>query len=124
MAEGLSGTYAFNNVAWTLQPTTGKWVERTNYGMDGSAHPIYSQFRSFEATFELSSTEDAKQFIDFYNTVSVTGSLTVCLPQWGSIDYRFKNYSGSTMMEPTVDAYFQGYIQSVRLLLVNINTNQ
>lgn len=120
---GASGTYATNGTDWTLQPTTGHWVERNQYGIDGSGHPIYSNFRNFEATWELISTSDAKQIIDFYNTVSSTGSVVSCLPEWGNTNYEFRNYSGTTLQEPVVGEYFQGYIQSVKLLIINIRTN-
>lgn len=123
MTVGLSGSYATNDVNWTLQPTTGKWVERKSYGMDGNAHPIYSQFRNFEVTWELISPSEVKQIVDFYNTVSTTGTVVSCLPEWGANEYQFKNYSGTIMMEPVVGEYFQGYITSVRLLIVNARTN-
>lgn len=120
--QGFSGTYAFNNVDLTLQPTEGKWEGRSEYGVDGGAHPVYSQFRNFELTFDLISTSDAKQLIDFYNTVGNTGTCVACLPEWGNADYKFKNYSGTTLREPEVGAYFEGYINSVTLTVLNIRT--
>lgn len=119
---GASGTYAINNTDLTLQPTTGKWVERSQYGVDGAGHPIYSSFRSFELNWDLISPSQVKQLIDFYNTVSATGTVVACLPKWGDTDYVFFNYSGSTLGEPVVDTYFQGYLQSVKLLVLNIRT--
>lgn len=103
MTIGLSGTYAVNNVDLQLQPTTGKWVERTNYGFDGNAHPIYSAFRHFELTWDLISTNDAKQVIDIYNSIAVTGSVVFCLPKWGDQNYTFYNYSGTTVQEPVAE---------------------
>lgn len=97
-------------------------MERTNYGFDGGAHPIYSALRSFEMTFDLGSPSDVKEFIDIYNSVSATGSFVACLPKWGDPDYIFYNYSGTTVQEPSVGAYFQGFIQSVKLLLIGIRT--
>lgn len=123
MTTGLSGSYAFNDTNWTLQPTTGKWVDRTQYGVDGGAHPIYSNFRNFEVTWELISPTDAKQLIDFYETVSATGTLVSCLPKWRDPEFTFHNYSGTTVLEPVVGEYFQGYITSVKLLIMNIRTN-
>lgn len=120
---GLSGSYALNNTDLTLQPTTGKWMDRTNYGVDGGGHPVYSQLRSFELTWELISPSDAKQIIDTYNLVGNTGTVVACLPEWGTLEYQFRNYSGVTMQEPSVGTYFQGFIQTVRLLLLNIRTN-
>lgn len=123
MTTGLSGTYAINNTDLTLQPSTGRWVERTSYGVDGSGHPLYSNFRSFELTWELISTSDAKQLIDFFNTVSTTGTVVACLPKWRDTDYTFYNYSGTTIGEPAVGEYFQGFIQNVKMLLLNIRTD-
>lgn len=123
MTTGLSGTYAFDNVDLTLQPTTGKWTERTNYGTDGGGHPVYSQVRNFELRWELISTNDAKQIIDVYNTVSNTGTTVACLPEWGNLDFEFVNYSGCTLREPEAGEYFQGWIQDFRLLILNVRTN-
>ncbi len=123
MTTGLSGSYAFNGVDLTLQPTTGKWEERTSYGIDGGGHTVYSSLRSFELKWELISTSDAKQIIDFYNLVGNTGSVVSCLPEWGNVDYSFRNYSGTTLQDPTVGPYFQGYIESVSLLILNVRTN-
>jgi hypothetical protein len=81
MTTGLSGTYAFNDVNLTLQPSEGRWVERTSYGIDGSGHNIYSNFRNFELSWDLISTSELKQLIDFFNVVaSSTGSVVAaCL---------------------------------------------
>lgn len=123
MTTGLSGSYAFNDVNLTLQPTSGKWTERTNYGFDGAGHPIYPSVRNFELTWNLISPSDAKQIIDAYNAVGNTGTVVACLPKWGDLEYTFYNYSGTTLQEPVVGEYFQGYIQEVKLLLVNVRTN-
>src|SRR5574342_663326 len=96
MTTGLSGTFAANNTNFNQYPDTHKWVERTSYGVDGGAHPVYARPRSYEMTWNLISPENAKQLIDFYNLVGNTGTLVTCLPEWGANDYRFKNYSGTT----------------------------
>lgn len=124
MTTGLSGTFAFNNVDFNQIPTTHRWVERTQYGVDGGAHPVYPAVRSYELTWNLISTSNAKQIIDFYNSVGNTGTLTACLPQWGSVDYRFKNYSGTTLEEPQMQGYFMGFIEELKLLILSIDTTQ
>jgi len=123
MTTGLSGTYAFNGIDFQLQPSTGKWVDRTNYGIDGNARTVYSQYRKFELKWELISTSDLHQIIDFYNGVSNSGSVVSCLPKWNDPDYTFYNYSGTQLQEPQVSEYFQGYIQSVTLLILVARTN-
>lgn len=123
MTLGLSGSYAFDNVNLTLQPTSGKWLERTQYGIDGGGHPVYPSVRSFELRWELISTSDAQQIIGIYDAVSNTGTVTVCLPRWGDIEFSFYNYSGCTLREPESGEYFQGWIQDFRLLVLNVRTN-
>ena len=122
MTTGLSGSYALNNTNLTLQPSTGKWVARTDYGVDGGGHPVYATPRKFEMSWDLISTTDAKQLIDFYNLVGSTGTISAHLPEWGAVDYTFKNYSGCTLQEPEVGEYFQTYIDSVRMTILNIRT--
>ena len=122
MTQGASGSYAVNNTDLTLQPSEGQWLVRTDYGVDGGAHIIYAQPRQFELKWDLISPSDLKQIIDFYNSVGNTGVVTFCLPEWGASDFVFKNYSGTTLAEPEVGPYFQGYTQSVKLLVLNIRT--
>lgn len=122
MTTGLSGSYAINNTNLTLQPSDGQWLDRTEYGVDGGAHPVYSSVRAFELSFDLISTADAKQLIDFYNLVGSTGTISVHLPKWGDAEYLFHPYSGTTLSEPKVGKYFQGYIDSVKMTILNIRT--
>lgn len=123
MTTGLSGTYAFNDANLTLQPTAGKWTSRTNYGIDGGGHPIYASVRGFELSWVLISPSDAKQIIDVYNAVGNTGTVVACLPQWNNAGFEFINYSGCTLQEPEVGEYFQGFIQDVKMLVLNVRTN-
>ena len=123
MTTGLSGSFAFNNTNLNQIPTTHTWVERTQYGIDGGAHPIYPSVRSYEMVWNLISTQNAKQIIDFYNLVGNTGTLVACLPEWGNVEYSFRNYSGATLQEPQMQGYFQGYIEELRLLILNVVTN-
>jgi hypothetical protein len=123
VTTGLSGAFAFNGTNFNQIPTTHGWLERTNYGIDGGAHPIYPSVRSYEMTWNLISTSDAKQIIDFYNLVGNTGTLVSCLPKWGDAEYTFYNYSGTTLQEPQMQGYFQGYIEELRLLILNVVTN-
>lgn len=119
--QGYSGTYAVNNVDFVLPPTSGKWVNRTQYGVDGQGHPIYSAVRSFELAWDLMSPTDVQQIIGFYNQV-VTGTVVACLPQWNAPGFLFYNYSGTTLTEPEVSEYFQGYTTTVKMTVLTIRT--
>lgn len=122
MTTGLSGSYGFNGTNLTLQPTEGKWNQRDAYGYDGAGHPIYSQFRTFELSWGLISTSDLAQIITTFNAVASTGTVVVDLPKYGDGSYTFYRYSGCTLNEVQVGAYFQEYVQSVSLLILQIRT--
>lgn len=122
MTQGLSGTYAVQGVDFQLQPTSGRWLKREEYGIDGGAHPIYPADRDFEVVFGLMSPADVKQLIDAYNVVGNTGTVAFDLPEYGANAYQFKTYSGTTLQEPEVGESFMGYWQDVRLLIIGIRT--
>lgn len=120
---GLTGSYAFNGTNLTLQPTEGKWLERPAFGIDGSGHPIYPSVRDFEVYWGLISTSELQQIINVYNGVQNTGTCAVDLPQYGASQYIFTTYSGCTLREPSVGAYFEEYVTDVRLLILQVRTN-
>ena len=123
MGAGYSGTYAFNGTDLNIPPSEGRWKERPSYGIDGGGHTIYSSVRDFEMSWDLVSVANLQQIIGVYNTVSNTGTAVSCLPKWGDPTYLFYNYSGTVLTEPTVGAYFQEFVQDVKLLILNVRTN-
>lgn len=122
MTIGLSGSYAVNGTNLSLQPTEGKWNQRDSYGYDGGGHPIYSQFRTFELKWALISTSDLVQLINTFNAISNTGTVVFDLPQYGASAYQFQRYSGCTLNEVSVGAYFQEHVMDVTLLVLQIRT--
>lgn len=120
--QGASGTYAFNGTSLTLQPSTGRWIQRTALGIDGSGHSIYPSTREFELAWDLISISDLQQINNAYNAVGNTGTLVADLPKYGDSQYNFLSYSGVTLQEPTYDVYFERYVQNVKLLIMNIRT--
>lgn len=120
--QGVSGSYALNGTRFILQPTEGHWDARDNLGTDGGGHPIYPSTRKFEINWGLAAPSDVKQILDAYNSVSNTGTIVFDLPKWGDTDYTFYSYSGCTMQEPEVGAYFNGFITDVRLVINKVRT--
>lgn len=120
--QGTSGTYAFNSVDFLLQPSAGRWIQRGEFGIDGAGHPIYPSVREFEISWDLISVGDLQQINNIYNQVSNTGTVVVDLPKYGDSQYNFFSYSGCTLQEPQYDPYFMGYVQNVKLLVMNVRT--
>lgn len=122
MTQGASGTYALNGTSLLLQPSTGRWVQRDSFGIDGAGHPIYPAVRDFELSWDLISIDDLQQINNAYNAVGNTGTVVVDLPRYGDVQYNFFSYSGCTLQEPTYDVYFERYVQNVKLLVMNVRT--
>lgn len=122
MSQGTSGTYAFNGTDFLLQPSSGRWVQRTEFGIDGAGHPIYPAVREFELVWDLIAIGDLQQINNAYNQVGNTGTVVVDLPKYGDVQYNFFSYSGCTLAEPSYDPYFMGYVQNVKLLVLNVRT--
>lgn len=119
---GLSGTYAINGTDLTMQPTEHNWVDRDSIGISGDGHTIYSSAREYRLVFNLQSASDMNQLVAFFNTVSTTGTIVACLPQWNSPLFTFANYSGCVLREPTFSNYFNEYAEQVTLVIGNIRT--
>lgn len=119
---GLSGTYAINGTDLTMQPTEHSWVDRDSIGISGDGHSIYSAVREYRLVFNLQSASDMNQLVGFFNTVSTTGTIVACLPQWNSPFFIFANYSGCVLREPTFSNYFNEYAEQVTLVIGNIRT--
>ena len=120
--QGISGTFSINGTELTLQPSSGRWVEKEIVGYDGSGRPVYPAVGEFDLSWDLVPTSDLKQLIDFYDYVSNTGTCVADLPKWGDNEYMFYSYSGTFPNRPTVGDYFVGYVTDVKMKISNIRT--
>lgn len=115
-------TYKINNTTLLIEPTSGRWLPREMFGLDGNGHPIYSSLRQFEINFGLLSPAQQNQLQGFYDSVITTGTAVVDLPEYGANTYTFKSYSGCVLREPEQNQYFVENIAEVVLLITNIAT--
>lgn len=118
----MSGSYKINGTELTMQPTVGKWLPRTELGIDGLGHAVYSGAREFEMRFNLQSPEEYNQLITFFNGHQPTGTVIVDLPGFGTNIYNFVSYTGCVIREPEMGDYFNENHQEVILLVGNIRT--
>lgn len=114
--------YKINGTDITLQPTTGKWVDRREMGISGDGHAVYPSLREFELKWELISAADLNQLNTFFASIGVTGSAVVELPKWAAPTWTFYAYSGCILREPEVSEYFEEHTTSVKMLVVRIQT--
>ena len=114
--------YKINGTDITLQPTTGKWVDREQIGIDGNGRALYSALREFELTWGLVSASEFNQLKGFFDSIGSTGSVVATLPQYGASSYTFYDYTGCILREMEAGEYFEERITDTKLLIVKIAT--
>lgn len=115
-------TYGINGTDLLIEPTSGRWLPRDTFGIDGNGHPLYSAVRSYRIEWSALTPNQHNQLQGFFESVLSTGTATVSLPEFGASTYAFKNYSGCNLREPTVDRYFTENLLSSTLIITNIET--
>lgn len=99
------GQYKLNGVEFTTQPTTGRWLERTNQGLSGDGHPVYSAVREFEMRWNLLDQASVQQAQNWFEQ-TISGTVSLDLPNLYGASYAFQTYSGCVLYEPVRGAYF------------------
>jgi len=113
---------AFNGTVLNAQPSSHKWVAKTEIGVDGSGRGIYPLYREYELKWDFLSTDEFQQIYNFFLSIGQTGTIVATLPQFNAADYQFYSYSGTILREPEIGDYFQNYISDVKMLIVRILT--
>lgn len=114
--------YKINGTLIPTQPTTGRWLPRNQVGIAGDGHAVYSGVREFELRWQLIDPETSYALQNYFNSVSVTGSVVVDLPYYLSGTNSFMSYSGCVLREPQLGTYFVGYLQDLILIVTKIIT--
>jgi hypothetical protein len=108
----------FNGTGLSLPPTEANWLEQDTLGITGNGRAVYPALREFEMTFNLSNQQNLYELWDYFQQIS-TGTVTATLPEYMSPVFRYKNYSGVILRQPTVGSYFaEEYTQEIRLVLL------
>jgi len=122
MTAGISGSYAINGTELLLQPTSGRWIDRTPLGFTGNGHPEYAGVREFEMRWQLSPMSDANQVYGLFQQLDVTGTAVMDLPKYKATPYQFYSYSGTTLSEPSSGEYFERHESEIVLIVYGIIT--
>lgn len=112
--------YKINGTLFNLQPTVGRWLPRERLGIDGNGHSIYPVVYEFEIQWQLASASDYYQIRTFFDTLTVTGTVSVDLPNLKSITGGFATYAGCVIDEPEFGGYFNNFPQQVNMMVTNI----
>lgn len=109
----------FNGTGLILPPTTAKWINQEPLGFNGVGQAVYPALREFELTFNLTNQGELFEMINYFNMVSVTGTLVANLPAYGTNTFQYRNYSGVIVRQPEVSEYFaEEWTTEVRVVLL------
>lgn len=115
-------TYKINNTELTVQPSDGAWRPREELGVTPAGRIMYAPVREFDINWSLLDVDEFKQLVDFYDSISVTGTVVVDLPKWNSSTYVFESYTGCIIDEPSAGQYFSEHQLSVTMRVRGIVT--
>ena len=62
--------YKVNGTEITIQPTTGRWLQRYTLGRTGAGNAIYPQIREFEMRWQLGNQAHVRQLVNFFGSMS------------------------------------------------------
>lgn len=122
MSAGASGSFAINGTEFLIQPSTFRWMPRTLLGVSGDGHGVYPLVREYEMRFNLTTPAQFSQLFGWFQSVGVTGTAVVDLPQYGNANYIFYSYSGCVIREPEMNDYFVENHTEVLFSITNIRT--
>lgn len=114
MAIGVGG------VDFVLQPTSSRWLVPSPLGYSGDGHPQYPAIFSHELRWQLGSPSDLHDVQAQVSGSLLGGYVTMTLPEFGSNQYVYKNYSGCTLNYPDYGAYFTQHITEFVLIINNV----
>lgn len=112
-----------NGTELSLPPTSHGWIPKTLLGTGGAGHSFHSAVQEYEMNWELVPVDDLAQLINFSDSIGITGTAVVQLPQYGASTYTFYPYSGCIINEPELGPYFEQHVTNVRLVVSNIRVS-
>jgi len=115
-------TYKINGVEFPIQPTSGRWINKQPFGVTGDGHAMYPGVREFEVRWGLLDATGTNQLQNFFNGVSVTGTVVAEIPKYAAPGWIFYAYSGVLVREPEFGTFFNTYTQDVTLIISQIRT--
>ena len=96
----------FNGTGLMLQPSSAHWNFSDALGFNGNGQGVYPGVQEFELVFNLESQQEWYELTNYFNMVSLTGSLTATLPDPYSPVFAYRNFSGCILRKPTMTEYF------------------
>jgi hypothetical protein len=108
--------YKVNNVQ-LRKPTTARWLNKKEQGHNGLGKPIYGGYRDFELEWDFLTHTEFQTLHNAYLYSENTGSVVVDIPEYAGGSFVSHEYSGCYLTEPDMKEYFEGYYQSVKLIV-------
>ena len=111
------------NANQILVPTQFRWLPRRALDTQGDNRPIYPAVRSAELKWRLMSNEEWSVLQDQFRSIEASGTSVVRVPEFPTATgqaYAFREYSGTTLAEPTIGPFFETYPKNVTLIVHNV----
>ena len=113
-------TIKINGTELSLQPSSHGWIPKALLGTGGAGHGFYAPVQEYELSWEIVGASDLNQLVGFFNSIGVTGTAVVELPQYGASTYTFYAYSGCIVNNLEVSPYFEEHTTNCRLVVSNV----
>lgn len=113
-------TFKINGVAFSRQPTSHRWINQSPFGITGDGHMSYSAFREYELEFDFASASEFSDFNNYFQSIGVTGTAAVDLPDYATPTYVFRTFSGVIVSQPEYGDFFENFYQSAKLTISRI----
>lgn len=114
-----------------ITPTQFTWLSRPVVDQQGDNRPIYAPVRQAQLRWQLEFYEEASILLATFNEMQASGTAVVRIPALPNFTpypaatgtpYQFREYSGCTLSEPQLGAFFEGFPTEVLLVINNIFT--
>jgi hypothetical protein len=111
--------YKINGVE-IAYPTTMKWDERKEHGVNGLGNSVYGRYRTAELQWDLAYPEDVQTLQEAYLYSQNTGAVVIEVPRFGISPYQFTEYSGCYLQDLQVGEFFEEHYTGVTLIVTKV----
>jgi hypothetical protein len=100
--------YEIDDTPLLLKPESGRWLDRTQIGVDGQSRPIYEPTYSFEIKWGPMDAAQFNQLCGFFAAIASSGTSSIVLPtRCGEAIWTGTTYTEVLFEEPKRDIYWQ-----------------
>lgn len=112
--------YKINGVE-IAYPTTMKWLEKQEHGINGLGNPVYGRYRNAELRWDVAYPEDVDVLQSAYLYSQNSGTVVVELPRYNISPYAFTEFSGTYIHDLQIGEFFEEHYTDVTLIVTKVS---